>query len=165
MFRLSPSIFIWKYYPAPMLQRLWLVFHFLNKLSAACALGKPLHNGKRSIFLLFSLGWKHTLVLLVVIFTTTKNSTMGMTKEAVLAADFDSVIRASLQLLILDSHAAIYMWISLNVKSATVRYSFTSRLLKKPSTMFFICQKHFCSMCSLMDISSHKLWGKNVMYF
>lgn len=37
-----------------MLQRPWLVFRFLNKLSAACALGKLLHNGEKSIFVLFS---------------------------------------------------------------------------------------------------------------
>jgi len=37
------------------------------------------------------------------------NNNTGMTKEAVLAVDFDSVIRASLQLLILDSHATMYM--------------------------------------------------------
>lgn len=88
-----------------------LVFHFLNKLSAAaCALGKPLHSGKISIFLLFSLGKKTNPCRLGCnIHKEQKNNNMGMTKEAVLAADFDSVIRASLQLLILDLHAAIYM--------------------------------------------------------
>lgn len=93
-----------------MLQRPWLVFHFPNKLSAACALGKPLHRENKH-FLLFSLGKKTNPCRLGYnIRKEQNNNNMGMTKEAVLAVDFDSVIRASLQLLILDSHAAMYMW-------------------------------------------------------
>ncbi len=34
-----------------MLQRPCLVFRFLNKLSAACALGKPLHRGGKAFFI------------------------------------------------------------------------------------------------------------------
>lgn len=112
-------------------------------------LGNHCASGKDAFLLCSHWERKQTPVFLDVIILTYN---MGMTKEAFLAADFGSVIGASLQLL--DSHAAIYV-ISQNVKSATVRYNFTPRLREKPFTMFFVCQKHYCSMCSFMDNSQN----------
>lgn len=73
-------------------------------------LGSHCTVGKEAFFIVL-IGKKTNPGLLgCIIHNGGKNLTnMGMTKEAVLASDFDSVVRASLQLLILDPHAAIYM--------------------------------------------------------
>lgn len=120
-------------------------------------LGNHCTIGKRSIFLLFSLGKKTNPCRLGCnIHKEQKNNNMGMTKEAVLAADFDSVIGASLQLLILDSHAAI-----LYVNFTKCEKCYKIQLLLTPFTKALQHVLHLPKSILLnVFVTSHKLWGK-----
>lgn len=129
-----------------MLQRPWLVFRFLNKLSAACALGKPLHRGGKAFFIVL-IGMKtHPGLIGCNIHNNNNKKAPWAWQKSPFYGRLCSEHRFS-------------FWCWIHTQRYICEKCFTPSL-KKPSTMFFICQKHFCSMCSLMDNSSHKLWGK-----
>lgn len=132
-----------------------LCFIFLINWALLVHLGNHCASGKDS-FLLCSL-WerKQTLVFLDVIILTYN---MGMTKVAFLAADFDCTISASLQLL--DTNAAICDFTKCETCYCGIELHFTPSRWH-PFTMFFICQKHYCSMWLFMGNSSQNC---NVLY-
>lgn len=144
MFRLSRRIFIWKYYTAPMLRRPWLVFHFLNKLSAACALGKPLHSGGKITFFIVLIGKKTNPGLLGCI-----NHNRKKNKSHKLGHDKRGCF--SIKTLIVSSEHRFSFWYWIHTQRYICEFHLmwkvlqsdtASRLLRKPSTMFFVCQKH-----------------------